>query len=381
MTKQRVLRSSLSFGRGARSWRLLTIGLSLLIVGLMTVSECAAQVLVDVSAQVTVKKSGLVFNRTTNTFDSLVTITNSSATVLNGPLVLVISNLAPTTVTLVNPSGEDPSGNPFVNLTVPTGGLSPGTISSVLLKFNNPNRVAFSFMTMVAFRPGGSVTPDGSSIVFKTPAGTTVLTIPLLNQEVVTSTPQGNITTVTHERANISDDASHAGVYTVAFDVSPSDSDAEALMTGTFRYYDASGQLWQITAPLGTAFYLPINTRNHLFTPDASRVLMISADVGNTNPAFSVYDQAGDVLYQSAGAFVEFQQAQISPNGRYLLVMGIVRSNNANQDLIRVTDLNTNLSSDLPFDIATAGVPAISISGDGRFLISYQGNQTVLPIE
>jgi hypothetical protein len=41
--------------------------------------------------------------------------------------------------------------------------------------------------------------------------------------------------------------------------------------------------------------------------------------------------------------------------------------------------LTTKLSSDLPINIAAAGVPVVGISSDGRFLISYQGTQTVLP--
>jgi len=130
--------------------RLLIIGLSLFIAGLTTAPDCAAQKLVDVTAQVTVTKSGLVFNRLTNTFNSVVTLTNSSASDLNGPLVLVISNLTPTTVTLANQSGKDPSGNPYLNVVVPEGGLLPGkSIPNILLQFSNPNRLVFTFALSV----------------------------------------------------------------------------------------------------------------------------------------------------------------------------------------------------------------------------------------
>lgn len=224
-------------------------------------------------------------------------------------------------------------------------------------------------------------TSDGANIVFKSPAGATVFTIPLLNQEVVSSTPQGNVTNVTHQRAIVSDDGSHAGVYTVTFVVSPNDAEAEAVVTGTFAYYSASGQLWQTTAPVGTAFYLPLDTTQRLITPDGARILIISADDGNTDPALSVYDQSGNALYQSTGAFVGLYQAQISPNGRYLLVEGVVTSASGYQDLIRVIDLNTMVSTDLPVNLATSIGPAISIFSDGRFKVSYQGSQTVLPVE
>jgi len=220
---------------------------------------------------------------------------------------------------------------------------------------------------------------NGSSLVFKSPAGTTLLTVPLVNQEVVTPTPQGDVTNVTLQRANISDDGSHAGIYTETFAVGPAEIGTEAFVTGTFAYYDASGQLWQIGAPLGGAFYLPAGAGLRSVTPDGSRVLIISAEDGNINPSFTVYDQSGQVLYQPAGPFLGLYQAQISPNGRYLLIMGVVQSNQTQQDLIRVTELSTTLSSDLPTNIAAAGIPVISISSDGRFLISYQGAQTVLP--
>ena len=220
---------------------------------------------------------------------------------------------------------------------------------------------------------------NGSSVVFKSPAGTTVLTIPLVNQEVVTPTPQGDVTNVTQQRANISDDGSHAGIYTETVVVGLADEGTEGFVTGTFAYYDASGQLWQIGAPLGDAFYLPGGEGLRAVTPDGSRVLIISAEDGNINPSFTVYDQTGQVLYQPAGSFLGLYQAQISPNGRYLLIMGVIQSNQTQQDLIRVTDLTTTLSSDLPINIASAGIPVISISSDDRFLISYQGTQTVLP--
>jgi hypothetical protein len=75
-------------------------GLTFLIVGLTTAPECVAQRFVDLSSQVAVTKSGLVLNRATNTFNTVVTITNSSANDLNGPLLLVISKLSPTTVSV-----------------------------------------------------------------------------------------------------------------------------------------------------------------------------------------------------------------------------------------------------------------------------------------
>jgi hypothetical protein len=219
---------------------------------------------------------------------------------------------------------------------------------------------------------------DGRSVVFKSPSGASVLTIPLTNQEVVTPGPDGDTTTVSHQRVTISDDGSHVGIYSVSFTAAPTDSGTESLINGTFAYFDATGQLWQITAPVDEAFYLPSGGLR-LLTPDGSRVLTIDTDAGNTNPTFTVYDQAGNVVYRSPDSFEEFYQAQISANGQYLLIAGIISQNSGTQNVVRVVDLNTKLSSDFSFDVVFGGVPAISPSSDGRFLISYQGSQTVLP--
>jgi hypothetical protein len=104
----------------------------------------------DVSSQVSVTRSGLVFNRVTNTFDCLIQVTNASTATLPGPLVLSVSSISTTNVTLFNPAGQDASGNHYINLAVPTGGLAPGkTIANSLLKFKNPIRVAFTFSIAV----------------------------------------------------------------------------------------------------------------------------------------------------------------------------------------------------------------------------------------
>src|SRR3989442_7342960 len=213
-------------------------------------------------------------------------------------------------------------------------------------------------------------TSDASSVTFTTASCQVISSIPLINQEVIS--PQGT-STATHERVNISDDGAHAGVYTITFASDPADGATEAVVTGTFRYFDSSGQLWQIVAPRGTDFFLPIDKSQRLLTSDGSRILMINSNEGNTDPVFTVYDEIGSVLYQSSGTFLELYEAQISPNGRYLLVMGIVKRNGTYGALIRVTDISTKLSSDLPLDIVKGGRPFISISSDGRFLISSQG--------
>jgi hypothetical protein len=358
------------------------IGLCLLVFGLLVAPESRALTVVDASGQATVKVSGLVFNRRFSTFDCEATVTNASAAPLaaTDALILIVTGISKAGVTFDNPDGTTPDGRPYASVLVPSGGLLSGqSVRNIHLRFRNPNRVSFTFGRSVAILAQAYATSDGNSVNFKIYDGSTVLTIPLHNQPVVTSTPDGDVTTFIHEAAHLSGDRTHVGVYTTTFDRKPGDEDTEGLVRGTFRYFDSSGPLWQIDAPSGTDFLLPIDPSQRQLSFDGSRALVISADEGNTDPVIVVYDQSGSALYTSTGAFSGLDQAQISPDGRYLLVLGSVTKDGVFGFLIRVTDLTTNLSTDLPFDIATNGRPVISISSDGRFQISSLGGQVVLP--
>jgi hypothetical protein len=128
------------------------IGISFLVPVLLSGSHSAnAQTFIDISNQVTIAKSGLVLNRATNTFNTVVTVTNQSSAIINAPLVLQVSNIVPTSVILANATDQVSSTDPYINLPVPPNGLSPGaSISNVLLAFNNPTRINFSFALTVA---------------------------------------------------------------------------------------------------------------------------------------------------------------------------------------------------------------------------------------
>lgn len=119
------------------------------IVVLMLVAYGARAEIVDVSGQVEVTKSGLVFNRATGTYDTTVTLKNSLLPMLN-PVSLVVTGISPQTVTLANASGTTADGKSYVDVPLDAGVLAPGQSSSkVVLKFKNPNRVSFTFQTEV----------------------------------------------------------------------------------------------------------------------------------------------------------------------------------------------------------------------------------------
>jgi hypothetical protein len=104
---------------------------------------------VDVSGQVQVSSSGLVFNRTTYTFDSAVNLTNSLIPITE-PIRLVLKSLLPTNVALANSSGSTAGGEPYINIGTPGASLAPGaTAPTAILKFNNPNSTPFTFQTQV----------------------------------------------------------------------------------------------------------------------------------------------------------------------------------------------------------------------------------------
>jgi hypothetical protein len=166
--------------------------LLLAAVALLFSIPTAAQVTVnftDISSQVGMIRSGLILNRSTNTFDSLVTLTNRSAAALAGPLVVTVSNIGQASVTLSNSGGQDSSGNFYVNVTLPAGTLAPGqSVTNILLEFSDPNQVSFTFTTTVeqVSVPGGDTTvanatgatinvPDpqnpSSSVTIAIPAG------------------------------------------------------------------------------------------------------------------------------------------------------------------------------------------------------------------
>jgi hypothetical protein len=125
----------------------------------------------DVTNRVTIQRGGMVFNRATNTFDMLTTLTNVSEESLQGSLAFVLSIISAPGVALANPSGFTAEGKPFLAIPVQASGLTPGNSVQLLLKFKNPERVAFTFTHIVMV-----TTPSGTGIaaIGVTPASGTV---------------------------------------------------------------------------------------------------------------------------------------------------------------------------------------------------------------
>src|SRR5688572_31815370 len=88
---------------------------------LVSAAHAATQ---DITAQFAITRSGLVLNRTTNTFDSNVTLRNLSTAPALAPLSAVVGAL-PAGVTLANKSGLLPDGRPYVS-PLPQGSMLAG---------------------------------------------------------------------------------------------------------------------------------------------------------------------------------------------------------------------------------------------------------------
>jgi pimeloyl-ACP methyl ester carboxylesterase len=107
----------------------------------------------DFGSQVTLQQGGFRLDRTTGFLVESVSVINSSAVPIPGPLFLVISNL-PSGITLVNKSGITQNilpGSSYLTIPLVIDGLTfqPGQAASFILQFLDPNRSNISYSATV----------------------------------------------------------------------------------------------------------------------------------------------------------------------------------------------------------------------------------------
>jgi len=100
-----------------------------------------APAFVDVTGSAKLVQSGLKGNLITGKFTGTVTVTNTSAAPLAGPLQLRLDGL-PSSVTLDNRSGMV-DGVPYI--TISSGNLAPGAQLTVTTSFSNPSKTSITF--------------------------------------------------------------------------------------------------------------------------------------------------------------------------------------------------------------------------------------------
>jgi hypothetical protein len=95
----------------------------------------------------TLTRGGFVRDRRTQRFVQQVTVQNTSAATVPGPLFMVLDNLS-ANASLATASGissSAPVGRPYVSLPVPVAGLAPGASASVVLEFTDPTNAAIGY--------------------------------------------------------------------------------------------------------------------------------------------------------------------------------------------------------------------------------------------
>ncbi|WP_300449439.1 PEP-CTERM sorting domain-containing protein [Accumulibacter sp.] len=98
----------------------------------------------DATAQVSITRSPLVYNRATQTYDGLVSVRNIGTQTLWAPAYLVVSGV-PSGVLVTNWTGANTDGQPMLALPVTATGLAPGqTTGNFPVKFRNSQQIKFT---------------------------------------------------------------------------------------------------------------------------------------------------------------------------------------------------------------------------------------------
>jgi len=127
------------------------LGFSLLVVvsillGIRHTYAQGAGQAVPVDGQILFRYTSPTLNRSTNTFDAVAKFTNTGTTPVFAPISLVITSVTPASVQLANNTGVTTGGLPYLTV-LNSGSLNPGAtlLTPIVLKFNNPDRVSFTF--------------------------------------------------------------------------------------------------------------------------------------------------------------------------------------------------------------------------------------------
>lgn len=102
----------------------------------------------ELDGRVQLRFGGFRYSRTEQVHVTTGTLTNVSADLLLPPVSVAVTEISPDGVELTNASGIAADGAPFVDVTVPAGGLGPGgTAGGIVLKFRNPGATGIRFST------------------------------------------------------------------------------------------------------------------------------------------------------------------------------------------------------------------------------------------
>ncbi len=135
-------------GRNRASGRFRSIRAAAIVLSAAGISS--AQSLPSLDSDLQVSLSGIVYDRTANTFDVRATLMNTSALTLSGPFSFVLTSTTPGSVFLANATCRTAQDQPVLVANFPSNGLVPGTsMPPITLQFNNPFQAGFTFTQTV----------------------------------------------------------------------------------------------------------------------------------------------------------------------------------------------------------------------------------------
>ena len=112
----------------------------------ITVTDMPAFGPANVSGEVSVTSSGLVYSHLTRTFSGTVTVLNASGHSIAGPIEIVLTNLT-AGVTLVNATGTS-GGNSYITV-LASGSLAAGQSANAAVRFSDPSNALIHFTPVV----------------------------------------------------------------------------------------------------------------------------------------------------------------------------------------------------------------------------------------
>jgi hypothetical protein len=213
-----------------------------------------------------------------------------------------------------------------------------------------------------------TITRTDTALVFRDTTGRILFSVPLRRENTTDAT--GDSSTLS-EDGFISDNGRFAGIISTTLD--RSFLATEGFPSSRFTYFDTTGLLWTRAAPTHRAL---AHTLSRYLSSDGSRVLLVSTDAGLTTPEFSVSDASGRLLFGPSQTTIgSLDDAQLSPNGLYLLAAG--QATSSEQNLVTVVTLSSGAHTEITYP--DTALPTVSISGDGRFRVALGQSVFILP--
>src|SRR5581483_9034640 len=120
----------------------------------------------NVTSQVSITTTGFLLSRSTNTYNGTLTVKNTGASVIAGPITIGLPNLT-AGVTLTNGNGTF-NGDPYV--TAIAASMNPGDSASVALRFSKTSSNLVITSTPVAY--SGTFPPAALNITCPTTTAT-----------------------------------------------------------------------------------------------------------------------------------------------------------------------------------------------------------------